>query len=84
MPYRFNDTLARAAVMARTHFVDLGGNNDVVARELALDELARKAGVLIVPDCGLAPGLVSVLTRLLVGQSSSCNRPTGRLLRRSA
>ncbi len=59
--YFHNLGLARAAVEARTHFCDLGGNNTVVDAELALDEEARAAGVNVVPDCGLAPGMVSVL-----------------------
>src|ERR687893_3089763 len=59
--YFHNLQLARAAVEARTHFCDLGGNNAVVDSELALDEEARAAGVNVVPDCGLAPGMVSVL-----------------------
>ena len=59
--YFHNLQLARAAVEARTHFCDLGGNNAVVDAELALDEEARAVGVNIVPDCGLAPGMVSVL-----------------------
>ena len=62
VPYRFNPGLAEAAVRAGCSFCDLGGNNDAVARELALDEKARRAGVTVVPDCGLAPGMVSVLT----------------------
>ena len=59
--YWLNEKLARAAIEAGTHFCDLGGNNDVVDAELALDAEARKAGVNIVPDCGLAPGMVAVL-----------------------
>src|SRR5215217_2566113 len=59
--YFHNLGLARAAVEARTHFCDLGGNNAVVDAELALDEEATAAGVNVVPDCGLAPGMVSVL-----------------------
>ncbi|HLL73175.1 MAG TPA: saccharopine dehydrogenase C-terminal domain-containing protein, partial [Pyrinomonadaceae bacterium] len=50
-----------AAIEARTNFCDLGGNNSVVASELALDAEARAAGINIIPDCGLAPGMVSVL-----------------------
>ncbi len=61
VPYRFNAGLARAAVRAGCSFCDLGGNNDVVAAELALHDEARAAGVTVVPDCGLAPGMVSVL-----------------------
>lgn len=59
--YWLNERLARAAIEARTHFCDLGGNNDIVDAELALDAEARAAGVNIIPDCGLAPGMVAVL-----------------------
>src|ERR1051326_5350897 len=59
--YWLNERLARAAIEAGTRFCDLGGNNDVVDAELALDAEARKAGVNIIPDCGLAPGMVAVL-----------------------
>lgn len=59
--YQHNLQLARAAIEARVNFCDLGGNNSVVAAELALDEDARRAGINIIPDCGLAPGMVSVL-----------------------
>ena len=59
--YKLNAQLARAAIEAGTNFCDLGGNNDVVAAELAMDDAARAAGVTIVPDCGLAPGMVAVL-----------------------
>jgi len=59
--YHHNLNLARAAIEAGANFCDLGGNNTVVAAELALDEEARRAGVNIIPDCGLAPGMVSVL-----------------------
>jgi lysine 6-dehydrogenase len=59
--YHHNLRLARSAVEARVNFCDLGGNNSVVAEELALDEAARGAGINIIPDCGLAPGMVSIL-----------------------
>jgi lysine 6-dehydrogenase len=59
--YWLNERLARAAIEAGTNFCDLGGNNDIVDAELALDAEARARGVNIVPDCGLAPGMVAVL-----------------------
>ncbi|HEX2831878.1 MAG TPA: saccharopine dehydrogenase C-terminal domain-containing protein [Thermoanaerobaculia bacterium] len=59
--YWLNEGLAKAAIEAGTNFCDLGGNNDVVDAELALDAQARAAGVNIIPDCGLAPGMVAVL-----------------------
>lgn len=57
VPYRFNVELTRAAIRAGSSFCDLGGNTDVVRAQLALHPNAEKAGVSIVPDCGLAPGL---------------------------
>ncbi|MBI5432918.1 MAG: saccharopine dehydrogenase NADP-binding domain-containing protein [Planctomycetes bacterium] len=57
VPYRFNAELAARAVQAKSSFLDLGGNTNVVRAELALHAKAKKAGVSIVPDCGLAPGL---------------------------
>ena len=59
--YFYNERLAQAAVEAKVNFCDLGGNNDVVAAELGLDKQAKSAGINIIPDCGLAPGMVSVL-----------------------
>ncbi len=61
VPYFFNLALAEAAVDTGISFCDLGGNNRIVAGELALDERAREAGVTVIPDCGLAPGLVNIL-----------------------
>jgi len=59
--YWYNEMLARAAIAAGTNFCDLGGNNAVVDAELALDNRARDAGINVIPDCGLAPGMVAVL-----------------------
>jgi len=59
--YRHNPGLTRAAIDSKTHFFDLGGNNDVVAAQYAMSEEAEAAGVTVIPDCGLAPGMVSVL-----------------------
>lgn len=61
VPYRFNAGLARAAIQSKTHFTDLGGNNTVVDEELSLDSEAKDAGIRIVPDLGLAPGMVALL-----------------------
>ncbi len=59
--YWYNAGLSRAAIDAGANFCDLGGNNYVVDEQLALDDEARAAGVSIIPDCGLAPGMVSIL-----------------------
>ncbi len=59
--YWHNESLSRAAIETRTNFCDLGGNNYVVDTQLALDDSAKAAGINIIPDCGLAPGMVSIL-----------------------
>ena len=59
--YWYNESLSRAAIAAKANFCDLGGNNYVVDEQLAMDAEAKAAGISIIPDCGLAPGMVSVL-----------------------
>ena len=59
--YWYNLSLAKAAIETGANFCDLGGNNYVVDEQLALDAEAKAAGVNIIPDCGLAPGMVSLL-----------------------
>jgi len=61
VPYFLNLGLARAALQARRPFADLGGNNTVVRQELVLAKKAEKRGVALAPDCGLSPGLASIL-----------------------
>ncbi|MBY0547904.1 MAG: saccharopine dehydrogenase NADP-binding domain-containing protein [Candidatus Obscuribacterales bacterium] len=59
--YKFNYDLSKAAIEAGASFVDLGGNEDIVRRQFLLDEMARQKNVSVIPDCGLAPGIVSLL-----------------------
>ena len=59
--YWYNVALSKSAIETGACFCDLGGNNYIVDEQLALDAEAKAAGVSIIPDCGLAPGMVSVL-----------------------
>lgn len=61
LPYYFNLGAARAAVDAGVHFADLGGNTDIVRQQEAMDKAARAKGISVLPDCGLAPGMVNIL-----------------------
>ena len=56
-----NPPVAQLCLSLGIHFCDLGGSDEVVQRELQLDEQARERGVWIVPNCGLAPGLANIL-----------------------
>lgn len=69
VPYFFNLGLCKAAIEARCHFADLGGNNVVVRQEYALSRQAKKRGVAIAPDCGLSPGMASILGGELMRQA---------------
>ncbi len=61
LPYYFNLPAARAATAAGVHFADLGGNTEIVLKQKQLDNAAREAGISVIPDCGLAPGMVNIL-----------------------
>ena len=63
IPYYFNYDLARHAADVGVHFCDLGGNTEIVFKQKELDAQARKKGITIVPDCGLAPGMVNILAQ---------------------
>lgn len=66
--YKYNYKLAKIAIDTKTHFLDLGGNNEIVNKQRKLFNEAVKADVAIIPDCGLAPGMASVITRDIVEQ----------------
>jgi lysine 6-dehydrogenase len=61
IPYYYNGPMARAAVEAGCHFADLGGNTEIVFEQKKLDDQAAAKGISIIPDCGLAPGMVNIL-----------------------
>ncbi len=61
--YGFNLGFTRAAINTKTHFCDLGGNSVIVDEQLKLNKAAETAGISVIPDCGLAPGMVSVLVK---------------------
>jgi lysine 6-dehydrogenase len=61
VPYHFNVAITRAAIAQRVHLCDMGGHTGVVREQLALHAEAERAGVSILPDCGMGPGLINVL-----------------------
>ena len=66
VPYRYGAAIAAAAIDTDTHYLDFGGNPTVVAEQRKLDDAARARGLMVVPDCGLAPGLANVLAQDLI------------------
>ncbi len=74
IPYYYNLDLARFAIDAGVHFCDLGGNTDIVFNQQLLHEQAKAKGVSVVPDCGLAPGMVNILAEHGIQQLDSVER----------
>lgn len=60
-PPQLNPALARLCLKLGVNFCDMGGNDQIVRQELNLHEQARQRAIWIVPNCGLAPGLVNIL-----------------------
>ena len=61
LPYYFNLAVTRAAVAAGVHCADLGGNTEIVQQQRRLHQRASKQAVSVIPDCGLAPGMVNIV-----------------------
>src|SRR5256886_1530375 len=58
---RESNVPAGAAVEVGLHCADLGGNTEIVFNQKKLDREACARNVSVIPDCGLAPGMVNVL-----------------------
>ena len=68
VPYWMHPKIAPVAIRSKTHMCDLGGNTDVTLQTLGLDASAKEAGVTLIPDTGLAPGLVNSVGLYLIEQ----------------
>ncbi len=68
VPYRFIPGCMQAALDAGTSMVDLGGHTATVLDQLKRDAEAKAAGISIVPDCGMGPGLNNTLGLYTVEQ----------------
>ena len=66
VPYWMHPKIAEVAIAKGVSMCDLGGNTEVTLETLKLDASAQSAGVTLVPDCGLAPGLVNSLGMYLI------------------
>lgn len=61
--YTFNEKVARIAVDIGVHSIDLGGHiGGATDAVLGLADKAVAKGVTIIPDLGVAPGMINILT----------------------
>ncbi|MHA2176311.1 MAG: saccharopine dehydrogenase family protein [Candidatus Hodarchaeales archaeon] len=59
--YKFNYWLTKICIQCNCSFVDLGGNPDIVKQQQSLNEQAQAKNVTIIPDLGLAPGMINII-----------------------
>jgi len=63
LPYYFNLDMTRLAIESKANFCDLGGNTEIVDQQRKMTVQAQERDVSVVPDCGLAPGMVNILAQ---------------------
>ncbi|GIK31414.1 MAG: hypothetical protein D8M52_09615 [Chlorobi bacterium] len=66
LPYWMHPLVFPAAAAERVSLIDMGGDTDEARETLARDETARQAGITVVTDAGLAPGLGNLLAGWLI------------------
>jgi len=71
IPYYFNRDLAKDAVEAGVFFFDHGGTTEIVHEQRKLDARAKEQKITIIPDCGLAPGMVNILAQYGIDRMDS-------------
>jgi lysine 6-dehydrogenase len=57
VPYHLNLVITEVAIQTGANMCDLGGNTRIVQKQLNKNEEAKEAGVTVVPDCGMGPGM---------------------------
>jgi lysine 6-dehydrogenase len=72
LPYWMHPKIAKVAIETKTNMVDLGGNTEITLETLRMTEEAEKAGVTLIPDTGLAPGLVNNVGFYFFENMDSC------------
>jgi saccharopine dehydrogenase-like NADP-dependent oxidoreductase len=64
-PFHLTTRIAEAAAAAGVHYLDL---TEDVASTRRVKELAKTAGTAFIPQCGLAPGFISIVAADLAGR----------------
>ena len=74
VPYPLNPYLTEIAIASRTSMVDLGGHTQNVINQLKFSNEAKDAGISIVPDCGMGPGMNVSMALLAMSQSGELDK----------
>jgi len=73
VPYWMHPHIADVAIATMTDMVDLGGNTDITLQTLDKDAKAQAADITLIPDTGLAPGLVNNLGCYIIESLDMCD-----------
>jgi lysine 6-dehydrogenase len=73
VPYFLGPNIAKICLEERVSYLDLGGNPEVTDEILSMSEKAKRAGIAMIPDTGLAPGLTNILATELVSRFKKCD-----------
>ncbi|MGJ9460156.1 saccharopine dehydrogenase family protein [Oceanobacillus sp. CF4.6] len=61
--YSFNEVVAKTAIEVGVSSIDLGGHiGHVTDKVLTMDEEAKRVAVTLIPDLGVAPGMINILS----------------------
>lgn len=61
LPYEYNIKLTELAIETGINYIDFGGHDDVLEEQMKLSDMARSRELWVIPNSGLAPGLVNIL-----------------------
>ncbi|MFW9819377.1 MAG: saccharopine dehydrogenase family protein [Candidatus Thorarchaeota archaeon] len=61
MTYHYSYDMVKLAIQSGVNYCDLGSSEEIINKVFALDNEAKNVGVTIMPSCGLAPGVVSII-----------------------
>ncbi|MBC8310896.1 MAG: saccharopine dehydrogenase NADP-binding domain-containing protein [Candidatus Marinimicrobia bacterium] len=68
VPYHLNTKVTDFAIQSSTSMVDLGGHTGIVQAQLNRSNEAENSGIVIVPDCGMGPGMNVTMALLAMEQ----------------
>lgn len=71
LPYFLNAHIAKAAKAADAHYFDLTEDTSVTE---VVKEIAKDASTAFIPQCGLAPGFISIVAKSLMHEFDECHQ----------
>jgi lysine 6-dehydrogenase len=74
LPHKNNFDLAQLALEARIHYIDFGADDKVLEKQMSLHEQASTEGIWLIPNAGLAPGLLNILVMKAFEQFESVRK----------